>query len=85
MKKSIAFFMLLLTMFTSCEKEMLDGSQNETNTERIGDADWKSQLNAIKEKPNELLLASGISLVDYQFVDVIDNKFNLSKLHHSIG
>lgn len=73
MKKSIAFFMLLLTMFTSCEKEMLDGSQNETNTERIGDADWKSQLNAIKEKPNELLLASGISLVDYQFVDVIDN------------
>lgn len=77
--KNVYYFILLLIIFTSCEKGMLCENQDEIITKEVGNIDWKSQLNALKENPKDLLVVSGISLIDYQLVDTIDNNQKLFK------
>jgi len=64
----------------SCDKSFYE---NETiNIETISNQDgiigWENQLKSIINNPVDLLNESGISLLDYEFIDQIDSKSKLT-------
>lgn len=77
--KKVCYFMLLLVMTVGCKNAAQRENQGETTKVDALKTVWESLLDAVKEKPTELFGTSGISLVDYQFVDNIDNDQKLVK------
>lgn len=77
--KRVCYFVLLLVMFVGCKNASKHENQGETTALDTLKTVWKSQLDAVKEKSIQLLGTSGISLVDYQFVDDINNDEKLTK------
>lgn len=77
--KKVCYFVLLLVMFVGCKNASQHENQGETTTADTLKAVWESQLDAVKEKPTQVFGVSGISLVDYQFVDDINNNEKLTK------
>lgn len=77
--KNMYYLILLLIVCTGCKNTAQHENQKETSAEAADTVRWKIQFNTIKEEPANLLVVSGISLVDYQLVDVIDNEQKLEK------
>lgn len=77
--KKLGYLVLLLVVFTGCKNAAQHESQGEITAVDTHEAVWEGQLNVVKEKSADLFGTSGISLIEYQFVDDIDNQQKLVK------
>lgn len=77
-------FIVLLLFLASCGTGVAYGISNGTVVEKINTTDWKSQLNAIKEDPISILGTSELTLMDYEFVEAIDDSKTLDKYRNTL-